>query len=231
MATTLEAVLLSSTGLALTYEGATLLVDVLNGKFGSFYEIPAQTAEHVVTGEPPFDHVVGLLYSHLHPDHYDPQKNTEFLQRHPSVPTFFPTAETPDCGVLNWGPFTVHYGYLEHMPCNYTWAKHYVFWITAGEITVYLTTDGRLVPQEHLAFLNGRQADYAFFNAVYLSYPETRQLMAQAARKTYIYHMPEPASDQSGICRKAERNLQRYPEELRNVTVLEQYPTRMIWQK
>lgn len=224
MATTLQAVLLSSTGLAFTYEGATLLVDVLNGKYGSFYQIPAQTADAVVAGEPPYDRVVGLLYSHLHPDHYDQQQNTAFLRHHPDVKTFFPTPDTPDQGILHLGPFAVRYGYLEHTPCDYAWAKHYVFWITAGDLSVYLATDARLVPEEHLAFLEGLQADYAFFNAMYLSHPETRRLMQQVARKTYIYHMPEPAEDHSGICRKAALNFQRFPEELQKVTLLEQYP-------
>ena len=152
MATALQAVLLSSTGLAFTYEGATLLVDVLNGKYGSFYQIPSQTADAVVGGEPPYDRVVGLLYSHLHPDHYDQQRNTAFLRHHPGVQTFFPTPDTPDQGELHMGPFSVRYGYLEHTPCDYAWAKHYVFWIAAGNLSVYLTTDARLVPEEHLAF-------------------------------------------------------------------------------
>lgn len=225
MSTTLQAVLLSSTGLAFTYGNSTLMVDVLNGHFGSFYQIPAATADAVVTGKLPFDHVDGLLYSHLHPDHYDQQRNTEFLRHHPSVVTFFPTRETPDNGILQAGAFTVQYRYLEHTPCDYTWAKHYVFWITAGDISVYLTTDARIATEEHLAFLNGRRADYAFFNAMYLSFSETRKLMAQAAEKTFIYHMPLPETDQSGICRKAALNFQRYPEELQAVTLLEQYPT------
>ena len=230
MAATLQAQLLCSTGLAFFYGGSTLLVDVLNGKYGSFYQIPAATADAVVLGQPPYDHVVGLLYSHLHPDHYDQQRNTEFLRNHPGVPTFFPTAETADAGVLHLGPFTVRYGYLEHTPCDYTWAKHYVFLITAGAVTVYLTTDARLVPEEHLAFLNGCRADSAFFNAMYLSHPETRQLMAQSARQSYIYHMPKPELDHSGICRKAALNFRRYPQELRTVTLLEQYPSMLSWQ-
>lgn len=225
MATTLQAVLLSSTGIAFTYGDSTLLVDVLNGKYGSFYQIPAATAESVVAGLPPYDHVDGLIYSHLHPDHYDQQRNTEFLRHHPSVRTFFPTPETPDRGILQAGAFQVRYGYLEHTPCDYTWAKHYVFWITVGDTHVYLTTDARLSVEEHLAFLEGRQADFAFFNSMYLSHPETRRLMTQAARRTFIYHMPEPETDRSGICRKAALNFRRYPEELRSVTLLEQYPS------
>ena len=231
MAAELQARLLCSTGLAFTYDGATLLVDVLNGKYGSFYQIPPETARAVATGQRPYDHVVGLLYSHLHPDHYDQNLNTEFLRYHPGVTTFFPTPETPDTGVLHMGPFTVRYGYLEHTPCDYTWAKHYVFLISAGDVTVYLTTDARLVPEEHLAFLNGCRADSAFFNAMYLSHPETRQLMTEAASQTYIYHMPRPELDHSGICRKAALNFQRYPQELRTVTLLEQYPTTLTWRK
>lgn len=220
----LTAQLLCSTGLAFFWNGAALLVDVLNGSYGSFRKISEEDARRVIYGFPPFERTVGIVYSHLHPDHYDQASNQAFLSRHRRITTFFPTSETPDHGILRAGEFTVEYQYLEHTPCDYQWAKHYVFLISAGGVSVYLTTDAALHPEQHEAFLGRRHVDYAFFNAMYLSYPETRRLMRRIASKTYIYHMPEPATDRSGICRKAERNFQRYPDELRDVQLLCSYP-------
>lgn len=225
MKETLRAVLLSSTGLFLTCGASSILVDVLNGAFRSFRAVDESTSKAVIEGAPPYDRVEGLFYSHLHPDHYDQAANTAFLRRHPGVTAFFPEAETPDHGVLRAGAFTVEYQYIEHVPCDYAWAKHYVFLISAGGTTLYLTTDAGLEPEAHRAFLRGRPVDYGFWNAIYLSYPETRRLLREAAARTYIYHMPVPASDVSGICRKAERNFARYPEELAGFTVLTAYPT------
>ncbi|MCI8525791.1 MAG: hypothetical protein HFF17_07695 [Oscillospiraceae bacterium] len=225
MAETLQAVLLSSTGLFFSCGTSSILVDVLNGAFRCFRAVDAGTARAVILGEPPYDQVDGIFYSHLHPDHYDQASNAAFLRRHPGISAFFPQADTPDHGVVHTGAFTVEYQYLEHVPCDYAWAKHYVFLISAGGTSVYLTTDAGLAVEGHRAFLGGRPVDYAFWNAIYLSYPQTRRLLREAAAKTYIYHMPEPAGDTSGICRKAARNFARYPEELAACTVLTQYPS------
>lgn len=103
--------------------------------------------------------------------------------------------------------------------------------ISAGGVRIYVTSDASLDPAQHLAFLGDRHVDYSFWNSMYLSYPETRRLMDQVSSKVYIYHMPEPAGDRSGFCRKAQLNLQRYPEELRKVTVLETYPTVLMMPK
>lgn len=224
----MEATLLCSTGLLLRHEHSAVLFDVLNGTYGSFKQIDRPTARQLIDGTIPDNaQIDGLFYSHLHPDHYDQSDNAAFLQSHPTVSAFFPTPETPDHGILRAGAFTVEYQYHEHMHCDYVWAKHYTFLVQAGETSCYLTTDAELSPEKHRAFLRGRRADYGFFNAVYLSYPETRQLLRDAARHVCIYHMPEPDTDESGICRKAARNLERFGAELPNVTILEQYPTQL----
>lgn len=220
----LTAALLCNTGLFLTYGSSSILIDALNSSIQSFQAIPSDTAGRIIRGQPPFTQVDGIFYSHLHPDHYDQHANQAFLRRHTGSPAFFPTAETADHGILRAGAFTVEFQYMEHVPCGYPWAKHYVFLISAGGVSVYLTADADPAPDRHLAFLNGRRADYGFWNSIYLSYPQTRRLLKQAAAKTYIYHMPDPEHDTSGICRKAARNLERYPEELRDVTVLTHYP-------
>ena len=231
MESLLEAELICSAGLRFTLGDSSILVDALNQAIQSFRVISQETAKAILSGEPPYTNVQGLLYTHLHPDHYAPALNAQFLQLHPGVKTFFPNPDSPDHGILNVGPFTVEYQYLEHTPCNYTWRKHYVLLISAGGVRIYVTSDASLDPAQHLAFLGNRHVDYSFWNSMYLSYPETRRLMDQVSSKVYIYHMPEPEGDRSGFCRKAQLNLQRYPEELRKVTVLETYPTFMMMPK
>lgn len=223
----MEAMLLCSTGLLLSHGDSSVLFDGLNGKHGSFKQIDRTLACQLIEGAVPrHGHIDGLFYTHLHPDHYDQPDNAAFLRNHPGVTAFFPTPETPNHGILRAGAFTVEYQYHEHMPCDYVWAKHYTFLVRAGETTLYLTADAELSPEKHRAFLRNRVVDYAFFNAVYLSYPETRKLLRDAARHVWIYHMPEPETDVSGICRKAARNLERYGKELPNVSVLQRYP---VW--
>lgn len=221
----LQGALLCSAGLYFRCGESAILVDALNQPFRSFKAIPEDTADRLIQGAPPCVRMDGLLYTHLHPDHYDRALNSTFLEHHPGVQTFFPTPETPDHGVIQAGGFTVEYRYLEHTPCDYAWAKHYVLLLSAGGSTVYIAADAELNPAAHMDFLSGRHVDYGFFNAMYLSYPETRALLRDAVGKAYIYHMPEAEDD--GICRKARRNYERYPEELREVTLLERYPAEL----
>ncbi len=218
----LQARLLCSAGLYFYCDDSAILVDALNQPFRSFKAILDETAERLIQGQPPYQRIDGLFYTHLHPDHYNQDRNNAFLQRHPGVQVFFPVAETPEHGFIKAGGFTVEYQYFHHTPCDYAWAKHYVLLVRAGGSSVYLSADAELNPAAHRAFLAGRRVDYGFFNAMYLSHHETRRLLSETVRKTYIYHLPESLDD--GICRKAARNFARFPDELKEITLLDHYP-------
>ena len=220
----MHAALLSSCGLALSLNHSTILVDLLNSSVGGFREIADSDFRSILACAPPYDHISGLFYTHLHPDHFDPDKNRIFLSKYPSTFTFIPSTNTPESGVLEAGPFKIAYHLLEHIPCPSAGGKHYVFWIEGGGTAVYITGDAKLDAAEHRRILHGRRADCSFWNSKYLSYPETRTLLRESAKKVLIYHMPDAETDQTGIGRKAARNLDRFPDELSEVTVLDHYP-------
>lgn len=218
----LQARLLCSAGLYFRCGDSAILVDALNQPFRSFKAVPNETAERLIQGLAPYERIDGLFYTHLHPDHYDQDRNRAFLQRHPGVRTFFPVPETPEHGLIRAGGFTVEYQYFEHTPCDYAWAKHYVLLLSAGGSTVYIAADAELNPAAHQGFLAGRHVDYGFFNAMYLSHSETRSLLREAVGRAFIYHLPEAEDD--GIHRKAVRNIARFPEDLKGITMLDRYP-------
>lgn len=218
----LQARLLCNAGFYFHCGCSAVLVDALNQPFRDFKAVSDETAGQLIQGAEPYKQIDGLFYTHLHPDHYDQDRNSAFLQKHPNVRTFFPEPETPEHGFIKAGGFTMEYQYFEHTPCDYAWAKHYVLLLSAGGSTVYITADAELDTDAHRAFLAGRRADYGFFNAMYLSHQETRRLLHETVRKAYIYHVPEPAND--GIHRKALRNFARFPEELKGITLLDRYP-------
>ena len=127
--------------------------------------------------------------------------------------------------VVTAGPFTVECHRFPHISVpKIPDTAHFVLLVTAGASSVYITADAALDVQRHLAVLNGRIPDAAFWNSQYLSYPETRTLLREHARQNYVYHMPEGPADPSGIRRKCARNFERHAAELPNVTPLLDYP-------
>lgn len=220
----MEATLLCSTGIHLRCGSHSLLVDALNGAIRSFKEIPEVTAAQIIAGQPPYDAVDALVYTHLHPDHYDQAKNAAFLKNHPETTVLFPTEATPDHCKIQAGPFSVEAFFVPHMPCDYTWAKHYALLVEAECFSVYLTADADVDADIHLRNLAGRRVDWAFWNPLFLSYASTRDLMASAAVRSFVYHVPEAPTDETGICRKLARNWSRFGPQLPNVTVLDHYP-------
>jgi len=220
----LRGTLVSNTGLYLSYADKAILVDGLNGLAMSFYEIDPAVKSDIINGVNGFENIVGLFYTHSHEDHYSEQKNEDFLVKNRHVKTFVPSDATANHGKISLAGFQVEYQRMTHTPCDVPCANHFVFYITVGERTLYVTADADLNVEAHEEFLGGRQADFGFFNPMYLSYGETRQFITKAAKKVFIYHVPLAATDASGFSRKMERNFNRHPKDLENVTALTTYP-------
>lgn len=223
----LRGTLLCNAGLALEYENALLLVDVLNRASGPFYGLPKETARKLQALEPPYDRLCGLYFTHTHPDHCDLEAAARFRAAWPQIPVFLPE-DHPETGTLAMGSFRLEYARFPHAPMPQETPPHVVTWIQAGERTLYLASDAALDCDAHRRFWNGRRADAAFWNAMYLSRPETRALLAEGAKRSYIYHMPADHQDTGGIWRKCQTNFRRYGSELQTVTVLGQYPQEVI---
>lgn len=217
----MEITLLCNSGLAIDCDGAVLLVDVPNGVAPPFYQLPADTWRRIEKREPPYDRLAGIYITHLHPDHCDLQALRAFQRQWPEVPCLLPDDTCP-AATITLGPFTVEYCAFPHAPIEQP-PLHRVSFLRAGGKSIYLPADAALDVEAHRAFLHGRRANAAFFNAMYLSRPETRRLIQDAAEQTYIYHMPQEGEGEC-IWAKCRKNFARYPAELTHVTVLGQYP-------
>lgn len=214
---------LCNAGLAIHHNGEVILIDLPNQNLHPFYSIPDETWGCIVDRLEPYGTVSGIYFTHKHPDHYDPKRLEAFCRRYPDVSVFTPEFSKP-CGKLKMGVFEINYSLVDHAPLPSALPPHAVTWIKAGESTLYLAADAALDHALHRAFLNGRKADIAFWNSMYLSRPETRALMHEAACKNYIYHMPLVTTDDGGIWSKCRLNLKRHGEELREVTIIDKYP-------
>lgn len=209
-------------GLAIMAQGQTLLVDAPCCALPPYGAMPEAQWEKLLHGQPPYDQLCGLYFSHTHPDHCDLQNVRQLRQKWPQLPCFFPQ-EHPEHGKTVMGPFVISWQQIAHAPMEAA-PPHVVTWIACGAHSIYVAADAMLDCAVHEAFLRGRRASVGFWNGMYLSRKETRALMQATAGRNYIYHMPPQEPDEFGIWKKCRNNLRRYPQELTTVTVIDRYP-------
>lgn len=219
----MQITLLCNAGIALSYEGKTLLIDVLNEEIEPFYGLNDDAWRIILCHERPFDDICGLYFTHKHMDHCSPDRISTYIERWPETLVFFPRMDRQE-GIVEIGPFSIEYKQIDHAPMDIPTPPHVVSLISAGEQSVYIAADAKTDVEAHRAFLNSRQADIAFWNSMYLSKSQTRNLLRDAAKYNYIYHMPNRRPDNFGIWKKCERNFQRYGDELESVIVIDRYP-------
>lgn len=223
----MKVTLLCNAGLALCYEGQTLLVDVPNCVLPPYATLAAGEWEAIINRKPPHENICGMYFTHNHPDHCDIEKVRSFQKRWPEIPCFFPEKNVGN-GTVVMGPFVISYAEMDHAPMDVPTPPHVVTWIRAGATSIYIAADAKLDCEQHRKFLKGRVANGAFWNAMYLSRPETRELLLSSAERNFIYHMPEEEPDPYGIWKKCRNNLKRYGEELKNIEVLCKYPSQIV---
>ena len=216
--------LLCSCGLAIASGGQTLLIDALTESCPPFYQTPEETRRQILQAEGTFSHVCGLLFTHLHPDHFSRADAECFEALHPATRVFIPKGKGDDEICLQAGAFSVSGRRALHTPVpGFGQSTVYLMTVAAEGKMIYITSDAAPDAETHRAFLVGRQMDAAFWNGQYLSYPQTRALLRDCARQNFIYHFPIDPND--GTRRKAQKNMERYPQELQSVTLLTQNPT------
>ncbi len=224
----MKVTLLSSCGLAIEQDGQTLLIDALNKQFRCYYGLPPEMFSRMMALAPPFDVLCGILCTHAHPDHYN-EGRTQQLAQVSGAPVFVPRADTPQEQIMQLGPFRVSFYRFPHIPVpGWDAIDHGVFLVEAAGQCIYVTGDAQIDAALHRSVLAGRRVDAAFWNGQYLSYPQTRALLAEAAKKNYVYHIPIDEKDVCGIRRKCERNMARFGAELSTVTLLEAYPSDVL---
>ena len=86
--------LVANTGLLLRCGDTGILADALCSPGEHGFSAPSpETWEKLLCGEPPFETVDTLLFTHLHSDHFSPERTLEFLQRRRVKGLLLPLAE------------------------------------------------------------------------------------------------------------------------------------------
>lgn len=220
--------LVCNCGLLLECGVHKLLIDAPNGPLPPYYEFPEAEFQKLIAVQPPYDGSLAFAFTHTHSDHFCRDKLRRVLGARPQTKVFLPDEAAPDAGAVQLGGFTIEFYRFLHMPVPKNLAvDHFVLLVRYGGETVYITADAQTDADLHRAILAGRRCDAAFWNGLYLSYEQTRELLHEAANQNYIYHVPIDPRDVSGIRRKCERNMMRHSSELSGVTVLSRYPAEL----
>lgn len=86
--------LLANAGVCIGYRGMTLLLDGIFGREGNpFSPLPADCRQKMCRGEPPFEKLDCLLFTHFHPDHFSPELTMQIVGSRPVRALFFPEDE------------------------------------------------------------------------------------------------------------------------------------------
>ena len=218
--------LLCNCGLALEAEGQTLLIDALTQELAPFYRAPEPVRQAIIDGRGDCKSVCGLLFTHLHPDHFDETAAKEFEKHHEAASVYIPNRRVTAPDSLSVGPFTVELHRVRHTSVpGYGKSTVDVMIVCAEEKRIYIASDAAPEAALHEAVLAGRRMDAAFWNGEILLYQPERSMLAQCAAQNFIYHIPPDVQD--GLRRKLVRLLARYPQELASVRLLGDYPSRI----
>ena len=95
MADQVHVTLIANAGLLLQYGGVTLMLDGIYGRKGHpFSNLKPEIWDRMLRGEPPFEKIDYLLFSHAHPDHFSPEMTMEFLRHRTVKGVFLPDSHS-----------------------------------------------------------------------------------------------------------------------------------------
>ena len=219
--------LICNCGLVFSSGETCLLIDALTQELAPFYRAPESVRQEIVTGTGAYEKTCGLLFTHLHPDHYDKEAAQAFAQHHPDATLYIPNRRELLPERLSIGSFTVELHRVRHTQvAGYGKSTVDAMIISAEGKSVYVASDSAPEVSLHESVLHGRRMDAAFWNGEMLLYKPEREALCRFAAQNFIYHIP--GDPQDGFRRKLERLRGRYPAELETVRLLGDYPSEII---
>lgn len=219
--------LICNCGLVFSSGETCLLIDALTQELAPFYRAPESVRQEIVTGTGAYEKTCGLLFTHLHPDHYDKEAAQAFAQYHLRAALYVPNRRELPPERLTVGSFTVELHRVRHTQvAGYGKSTVDAMIISAEGKRVYVSSDAAPEVSLHESVLHGRRMDAAFWNGEMLLYKPEREALCRFAAQNFIYHIP--GDPQDGFRRKLDRLRGRYPAELETVRLLGDYPSEII---
>ena len=233
-----QVTLIANTGLLLRYEDTAILLDALFSAGEHGFSAPsAGTWEKMLSGEPPFEQVDYVLFTHLHGDHFSEERCLEFLGRRKVKGLLLPASERPErqgffdrvgesgttCFVLTEQTAKAVFQLAPevrlsafrtlHLDPKYHAVPHFCYLIDFGGKRLLFTSDVDYTA-ETLSFVGEEPLRAAFVNPLFFVALRRRRLFhgSLPAETVLVYHMPFPEEDSQQFHRKLARDLQAWQE-------------------
>lgn len=180
-----------------------------------------------------FAHLDLLLFTHLHPDHYDPQLTAQLRRNQPQLPVLGPELQQGDVlvrpiraglrqararGICLLAEDTEHDG------AAFQGTPHQSYLLDLNGEIFFIAGDAALCPSdaEDLRDFYGRPVAGAFFNLYQLASPGGQDFIRRLApERVFLYHLPFPQDDSCHYRQLARQAVKRYPGDLPPVEQLQ----------
>lgn len=243
----IQVTLIANAGVLLRYGDTAILLDALFDYEENAFCAPSPAVrEKLLRGEPPFDGVNYLLFTHLHADHFSGKLTEEYLSRHAVKGLLLPLSEQEDrqdfltfvresgtpCFVLTGRTARADFHLstdLEisafrtlHLDEKYHSVPHFCYLVRCGEQRLLFTADADYT-EESFSFLGSEPLQAAFVNPLFFSDLQRRRFFhgSLPAETIAVYHLPFPPEDEGILGRMFSRSLREWPEGGPGVRVLE----------
>lgn len=226
-----------NSALYLYNRGTGILVDAVHsGTRSGFSLMPpaldAQLKHH--TGL--FTHADGLIFTHTHSDHYDPDGLRTALDVSKPPLVYGPdlTESTAPVQVIRPGLKSIHIGQAEisaiktdHMGGNSPAGPHECFIIRMGSENLFVAADADLnSPLAASIMAQNPVIDLAFFNLYHLALPAGQDFIREMRpSRVFLYHLPFAKDDIYNYRTMARQITEKYPKDLPPFEILRQ----MAW--
>ena len=240
-----RATLISNAGLLLEYRGVKLLVDAIYHTTDPFSNPPPAVWSAMLAGEPPFDGVDTLLFTHDHPDHFSPERLMQYLRYRTVRQVVLPVMEPQHWEILQpfleerriqWtlltarmqtadfqipGGTVIRPYFTRHIDKAFWNVPHSCYVISFGEKHVLLTADVdytiETFEQISRVYINAAFVNPLFFNAL-----QTGTFFEGTLQPDLlcVYHIPFQEDDRWQIRSMLSHNVHRWNQEQGKVAIL-----------
>ena len=211
-----------------------LLIDgVHEGRDEGLSPMPAFLVEQMRRHSGLFEYVTGVLFTHLHHDHFDREKVKQLQRFTPGLPVYGPglvegrvelEVVQPDVYHIAMGDASFWAWTTCHDGKTFEGTLHQSFLLTAKNEQFFVAGDAALKVSDvdRVAKVCRGPITAAFCNLYQLAAPGGPEfLRVLSPKQVFLYHLPFSEDDHCGYHRLARQVLRNYPKDLPPVERLE----------